>query len=249
MIRLFTLLLLALFPLALSAQDFCYGGANCEPVETSAKRAGTIALPGDFLALADEDRMTMVLTLPDGVTFAAPPVAVGGTAVSSSASVFGAVANGPFAITGVTLAGDFVLGDDIEIDVSLFNPNTTTVLFDGPVLVARIEGAFGQDILTLNPGSNTAQQTFLRVVNFGDVAADVLLIPTDDAGVEGGRVTVTLAPRASVQLTSLDLEAGSPEKGVTGAFGLGTGKWRVRAVSDQRVAVQVLARGGLGSIQ
>lgn len=251
LIRLFLISLI--FSAPAFAQDFCYGsiseGGACVPASVETQRANTIAAPGDLFALADESRLTMTVILPEGVEFAGTPSVTAGTIVGFSESSLSAVGDGPFAVSGLTLSGDFQLASEVIADVRVFNPNTASAVFAGPVVLARIVGAFNKTILTLNPGSNSEQQTFLRLVNLDLSEATVVLTPTDDAGVEGGSATVTLAPRAAVQLTSFDLERGAPEKGLDGAFGDGTGKWWVRATSDQNVSVQALSRGGLGAIQ
>lgn len=83
-------------------------------------------------------------------------------------------------------------------------------------------------VYTFNPASNTNQQSMLRVTNTGVVGGNVTIQGTDDAGNPGaGSVSFNLPAGQSVYLSSGDLENGNAAKGLTGALGAGTGKWRL----------------------
>lgn len=85
----------------------------------------------------------------------------------------------------------------------------------------------------LNPGSNMAQVSRLRLVNAGGAAAEVSVRGVDDqGGSPGGTVRLSLAPGATHTLTAADLEAG---EGTTGALGDGSGKWRLVVASPDPV--------------
>ena len=85
----------------------------------------------------------------------------------------------------------------------------------------------------LNPGSNTAQVSRLRLVNPGEETAEVTLTGVDDQGRSpGSAVRFTVAPGTARTLTAADLEAGP---GATGALGDGSGKWRLRVASPAPV--------------
>ena len=87
-------------------------------------------------------------------------------------------------------------------------------------------------VYTFNPSGNTTQQSFLRVSNTGPVAGPVFITGVDDAGHPGaGTVTLNLAAGQSIQLTSTDLQNGNASKGLTGALGTPTGKWRLTVLS------------------
>ena len=76
-----------------------------------------------------------------------------------------------------------------------------------------------------NPGSNKEQVSMLRLVNDYEQEAEVLVMATDDDGVEGGEVRVAIPPNAARTLTASELEEGSEE--FEGSLGDGKGKWRL----------------------
>lgn len=87
----------------------------------------------------------------------------------------------------------------------------------------------GRRAAFFNPGSNENQVSLLRLVNDYHLEADVLVTATDDSGTKGGRVRVVIPPNAARTFTSKELEQGSSE--FEGAFGDGTGKWRLSVES------------------
>ena len=79
-----------------------------------------------------------------------------------------------------------------------------------------------------NPGSNRRQASRLRLVNWGETAAEVTITGVDDAGVSPGEaVRVTVPARSARDYMSWELEAGTGD-GMSGALGDGVGKWRLR---------------------
>ncbi|MCY3671343.1 MAG: Ig-like domain-containing protein, partial [Alphaproteobacteria bacterium] len=84
----------------------------------------------------------------------------------------------------------------------------------------------------LPPASDPHLQGFARVVNRSGRAGEVAVTATDDAGVEHGPLTLSMAAHAAAHLNSRDLEDGNPAKGLTGATGSGTGGWRLSFESD-----------------
>ena len=98
----------------------------------------------------------------------------------------------------------------------------------------------------LNPGSNTAQVSRLRLVNAGGAAADVSVTGVDDqGGSPGGAVRLSLAPGATRTLTAADLEAG---EGATGTLGDGAGKWRLVVASPDPVYAMSLLESPTGHL-
>ena len=98
----------------------------------------------------------------------------------------------------------------------------------------------------LNPGSNTAQVSRLRLVNAGGEAADVSVTGVDDqGGSPGGAVRLSLAPGATRTLTAADLEAG---EGATGTLGDGAGKWRLVVASRDPVYAMSLLESPTGHL-
>lgn len=99
----------------------------------------------------------------------------------------------------------------------------------------------------VNPASNLNQQSFIRISNLGSTVANVSIEGADDAGVNGETVvTLDLQPLESKQVTAHDLENGNPDKGLTGAFGDGSGKWRLNVSSEAEIAVMSLIRSSDG---
>ena len=68
---------------------------------------------------------------------------------------------------------------------------------------------------------------FVRVINRSPEAGTVEVEAIDDAGVRFGPVTLALAARQAVQLTSQHLEAGNAARGLPEGVGDGQGHWRL----------------------
>ena len=98
----------------------------------------------------------------------------------------------------------------------------------------------------LNPGSNTAQVSRLRLVNTGAEDAEVRVTGVDDHGrSSGSTVRFHIAPGAARTLTAADLEAG---EGATGALGDGAGKWRLVLESPDAVYAMSLLESPTGHL-
>ena len=80
-------------------------------------------------------------------------------------------------------------------------------------------------IATFNPASNSRQSSRLRLVNPGDLDADITIGAWDDSGEPGGDVWLKLPAGHAVSLSAQELEAGTESLG--GRFGDGLGKWRL----------------------
>ena len=95
----------------------------------------------------------------------------------------------------------------------------------------------------VNPASNTNQQTFLRFVNLSSADVAVTITGIDDAGVTAATdLSLALGANESKQLTAQDLEQGNAAKGLTGALGDGTGKWRLNVFSSLALKVVSMIR-------
>ena len=82
-----------------------------------------------------------------------------------------------------------------------------------------------------NPGRNRNQISRLRLVNWGETAAEATIEGVDDAGDSPGEaVRVTVPARSARDYTARELETGQGA-GLSGALGEGTGKWRLRVSS------------------
>ena len=92
-------------------------------------------------------------------------------------------------------------------------------------------------VVFFNPGSNRAQRSLLRLVNFGAAPATVALVGVDDNGKRGGETTVRVAARGARAVDAGALEAGDD---IFGALGDGKGKWRLSASSNQPITAMSL---------
>lgn len=95
-----------------------------------------------------------------------------------------------------------------------------------------------------NPARNVNQVSELRLVNPSASPVMVAIAATDDAGLPApeGSVSITVAAKAAVTLTSPDLENGNAAKGLVGKLGAGTGKWRLDVTANGPLTVINLLR-------
>ena len=93
-----------------------------------------------------------------------------------------------------------------------------------------------------NPGSNTRQQSRLRLINSSNHEAQVTIAGIDDAGEPppNGSVRLTLLAGEARTITAQQLESGDDDEGLTGRFGAGTGKWTLDVASEQSIQVMSL---------
>ena len=93
-----------------------------------------------------------------------------------------------------------------------------------------------------NPGSNTDQQSRLRLINSSSHEAGVTITGIDDAGdpPPDGMVRLTLPAGEARMITAQQLESGDDDEGLTGRFGAGTGKWTLDVSSEQSIQVMSL---------
>lgn len=102
-------------------------------------------------------------------------------------------------------------------------------------------------VITFNPGHNTNQVSRLRLINPGDLPANVSINGVDDRGRSPGDVVqVSIPPRAIRSYTSLELESGTPE--FEGALGTGSGKWQLFVTSNRPIDVMNLMESPTGHI-
>lgn len=104
------------------------------------------------------------------------------------------------------------------------------------------------EVVFFNPGSNENQVSRLRVVNPGDMPAEVTVAGRDDNGAAapGGAVSFQVPAASAVTVTAAQLEDG--DANITGALGDGEGKWRLSVAADQDVRVQSLLYAPDGNI-
>ena len=102
-------------------------------------------------------------------------------------------------------------------------------------------------VAVFNPGSNTAQESLLRVANPGDAPTVVTVDGVDDAGASPGSTVQAWVPASgALTLSARELESGGP--GLAGALGDGRGKWRLVVRSDRPVRVQSLLSSPTGHL-
>ena len=99
------------------------------------------------------------------------------------------------------------------------------------------------DVAIFNPGKNMSQQSRLRLVNRGEVDAQVDIAGTDDNGTRSeGRVALNVPAGGACTVTSHELESGEAAEGgcgceLSGALGTGTGKWQLSVTTEQSIEV------------
>ena len=102
-------------------------------------------------------------------------------------------------------------------------------------------------IAVFNPGSNLNQLSRLRVINPTELAAEVSITGTDDAGMAaGGGIRASIPAGAARTFDAQELESGGA--GFDGALGNGAGKWRLLAESNRRLRVLSLMRSPTGHL-
>jgi hypothetical protein len=92
-------------------------------------------------------------------------------------------------------------------------------------------GYNGTDLVfqNVNPAGNPTAQSFLRLTNNNGSACRVEIEGKDDMGRYNKNTTVmNIAKYSSMTVNSDDLENGNADKGITGGFSDGSGKWYVR---------------------
>ena len=102
-------------------------------------------------------------------------------------------------------------------------------------------------VATFNPASNDRQRSMLRVVNLGTEAAGVTVRGIDSAGQSPGTdVSLEIPAGRSATLSAADLESGG--KGLEGALGDGSVKWRLLVSSEQPILVMSLMESPSGQL-
>ena len=100
-------------------------------------------------------------------------------------------------------------------------------------------GMTGHLVNIVNPGRNTNQVGWLRIINPGHETAYVTIAGMDDDGMEGASsVEFMVYPGGAKMVSAAMLEAGG--EGMTGALEMGMGKWRLRVTSPQHIKVMSL---------
>ena len=157
-------------------------------------------------------------------------------------------------------------GDELEYQAESSNDSVATVEVDGDTLTVRgiwrgtseitviasdpdekicvqkfaVTLRWPETIWYLPPASAIARQGLVRVVNHSDQTGDATIKAIDDAGRTYEPLTLALEPREAVHFTTVDLEKGNADIGLTGSTGPGIGDWRL-AIDSETLDVEALA--------
>ena len=151
-------------------------------------------------------------------------------------------------LTGFTGAGrgDWRLELTSELDIEVLSYIRTGDGFLTSMHDRAPRGIEGYRVPFFNPGSNSAQESLLRLVNPGQTVATVTIAGTDDSGAAGtGTVTATVPPGAAMTFSATELESGGAT-GLDGALGDGAGKWRLDVGSGQPIVALSLLSSPMG---
>ena len=97
-----------------------------------------------------------------------------------------------------------------------------------------------------NPGRNVNQKSLLRVVNTGDVEESLVVRGVDDAGTPSAEVSFTVPARGARTVSAAQIETGGAE--LDGAFGTGTGKWRLDVEANPTIRMMSLLASPTGHL-
>ena len=116
--------------------------------------------------------------------------------------------------------------------------------------VTPVDNQGNHRIFFANPASDTAQETFIRVINTSNSVGIVTISGVDDQGnpAPGGDVQFELNPLASSGLNIGDLENGNLTKGLSGALGNGVGRWQLSLSSSLSLKVMNMIRTADGFV-
>ena len=138
--------------------------------------------------------------------------------------------------TGPPGKGDWrlELSSTLELQVLSYIRTEDGFLTSMHDFVARTEA--GQHrVAIFNPGRNSNQVSWLRLINPGEESAEVRIEGIDDGGQSpGSAVVLSLEGGMSRTLSAQELESGT---GVSGGLGTGEGKWRLVVSSDEPIEV------------
>jgi len=131
------------------------------------------------------------------------------------------------------------LSTDLDVDVLAYVRTKDGFLTRMHDMAHR--DAHATRVPTFNPGRNTNQVSVLRLINPSEESAEVTIEGIDDDGASpGGPVRLSVPAGGAREVSAQDLEEGAD--GLSGALGVGKGKWRLSVVSEQPVRALSLLR-------
>ena len=143
--------------------------------------------------------------------------------------------------------GDWRLEVTSEADIEVLSYIRTT---DGFLTSMHdiVPGAENRHrVAIFNPGSNTNQVSRLRMINAGDVTAQVTITGIDDEGQSStDDVRTSIPAGTALSFTAAELESGAAD--LAGALGTGAGKWQLFVQSDQPTTVMSLLESPTGHL-
>ena len=144
--------------------------------------------------------------------------------------------------------GDWRLELESTLDIEVLGYVRTADGFVTSVHDLVVEGGSGRyRVPFFNPGRNLAQVSRLRLINTGDVAADVVIDGRDDRGEPSDEhVSLVLPAGAAQTVTAQELESGA--SGLIGRFGTGKGKWQLSVSSNVPILVMNLLQTPTGHL-
>ncbi len=137
---------------------------------------------------------------------------------------------------------------ELDIEVAAYIRTEDGFLTSMHDLAIVEERTGAHHVPVFNPAGNTRQKSRLRLINPDpDNAVAVDITGVDDLGEEGQSLIELRIPAGAVRtLDAVQLENGGP--GLTGAFGSGTGKWRLFIEADGDIHVVNLLDSASGDL-
>ncbi len=140
-----------------------------------------------------------------------------------------------------------VIASDLDLQAMAFirTPDgfLTSMHDVGPVAGTSLQ------IPIFNPAQNPNQVSWLRLINPNGFAVTAVIDGVDDDGARAsGQVSLTLPPRAAIEISATDLEAGNPALGLLGKLGNGEGKWALEVTASAPIKAISLLRDPRGFI-
>ena len=103
------------------------------------------------------------------------------------------------------------------------------------LLLVQVQAVLAQSehvIPLATAASDSALQSFIRIINRSNRAGTVRIHAVDDSGRRFGPISLSLDAKETRHFNSVDLERGNPSKGLSGGVGDGAGHWRLELSSE-----------------
>ena len=137
------------------------------------------------------------------------------------------------------------LSSDLDVQVLAYLRTSDGFLTSMHDLVSTVGDQ--HRVVIFNPGSNNNQVSWLRLINTGEAAAEVVIEGIDGAGDAGeSPVELTIASNSARMLSAQALETGHAD--FAGRLGDGAGKWQLNVDADGSVLVMSLLATPTGHI-